>query len=165
MCSGNSLRLGIFKESLYWTLLPLISLATTVTSRDLKTIVSSLSTNRSLGKNKRTQIEICGVGWGVQDHPPTLVDRFPFVRSDGPRRTGSSQFILKGQSWRARTFFPQQLSLADRSRRTEWLWSISRVILAKTSSENSWVPFENWQVGQTENDLGLTFYAAPHSLH
>ena len=38
-------------------------------------------------------------------------------------------------------------ALADRRGRTARLWSMSRAILARTISENSYVPFKNWLVG------------------
>ena len=39
---------------------------------------------------------------------------------------------------------PNSRTFADRSGRTEWLWSMSRTVPSRTSSENLWVPFKNW---------------------
>ena len=78
---------------------------------------------------------------------------------------GKVKAIMAGQSqtssenWRAcssakqnSTIFSHHISpnfcaLANQSGRTEWLWSISKSILARTSSENSCVPFKNWLIG------------------
>ena len=62
---------------------------------------------------------------------------FSFVHSGRPKITGSSQFKWKGPKVRAYIFSAATLQiLVDRRGRTEWLLSMSRIILARTSSEN-----------------------------
>ena len=65
---------------------------------------------------------------------------------------------LNGKVQGARVHFlrhnsPNSRALVDRSGRTERLWSMSRAILARTSSENSCVPFKNWLVGPDRLDV------------
>ena len=76
--------------------------------------------------------------------------RFPFAQSGRPKRTGPVQFKGKVRGTRVhlcRDNSPNSRALADWSWRTERLWSMSRDILARTSSENLCVPFKNWLVG------------------
>ena len=58
-------------------------------------------------------------------------------------------FSLNGKVQGARVHFSRH---NDRSGRTERLRSISRDLLARTSSENSCVPFKNWMAGPDRPD-------------
>ena len=83
---------------------------------------------------KRATKQCCAASWGF------------FVSRISPP---------KGKIQDARVQFPRRNSpnfRADLSGRTKRFWSMSRVILARTSSENSCVPFKKWLVGPTRPD-------------
>ena len=94
-----------------------------------------------------------------------LLGRFPFLRYCRPQRTLKARAYIfhattlqipaagelsdsdpwSGPIWQLSNF--PRFQSANWSRRNEWLWSMSRAIIDRSSSENSCVPFKNWLVG------------------
>ena len=77
-----------------------------------------------VGVGGRSILPACGGKTQTNGSDESYLGRFPFVRSDRPKRTGSGQFQWKGSRC-ARTFSrqnsPNSRALADRSGETERL--------------------------------------------
>ena len=108
---------------------------------------NQLSTNQAISARvyaSRLCLWLCLCHWLVWTRLKTA-----FYLSVLAGRKGLVLASLNGKVEGARVHFSRHNSraLADRSGRNKRLWSMSRSILARTSFENSCVPFMNWLVG------------------